>query len=201
VLVGHRHSRSFWLALAVALYGVSLLLPAVEHEGETVWLGARAALVAVFIPALWAVPLGFLLGLLYPLLGLTLIGIVARRAFATGAAIALVATMALWGFSLPPTPQPNIFGGTHPGGNLGPGFWLWLASGSCLLFASLEPREQQRFSRSTLAGLVYAAVVALSALVLGASHERVRRSADAERRAVEDEKREAIRQASPKSSE
>lgn len=200
--MGPHHKRSLWLAFAVALYAVSLLLPAVEYEGETVWLGARAAAIAVFIPALWAVPLGSLLGLFYPLLGLTLLGIFGRRAFATGSAIALVATMALWGFCLPPVPQANIFGGTDPGGSLGPGFWLWLASGVCLLVVSLEPREPKRFSRSTIAGLVYATFVALSAFVLvGLRHEGALRSTEAERRAVEAEKREAIRQALPKSSE
>jgi hypothetical protein len=36
----------------------------------------------------------------YPLLGATLLGVIKRRSFATGA-VALLATMAFWGFSVP----------------------------------------------------------------------------------------------------
>jgi hypothetical protein len=191
VLEGRRQ-RIAWVALAGALYGLSLALPAVVYEGETVWPGVRAAALSVFFPLVWAMPLGFLLSLLYPLLGLTVIGIVKRRAFATGTAIALVATMALWGFSVPEKPESNVFGGTSPGGALGWGFWLWLASGVCLLVASLASREPERLKRFVIAGLVYAGAVAFSSLYL-VQFRRAAVPTEAELRAVEAEKREASR--------
>jgi hypothetical protein len=148
------------------LYAISLALPAITREGETVWRGARAAAVAVFFPVIWLIfPLvGFFLGTFYLLLVATLLGILKKRAFATGAAIALVSTMALWGVSLPA--EPSNFALSIPHGHLGSGFWLWLASGACLLVASLEPRDPERLRLWIVRGLIYSAVAAASALFI-----------------------------------
>jgi len=86
-----------WLLLAGVLYAISLPLPAIVHESERVWLGAQAAVFALIVPLYLGLPPGFLLATYYPLLGVTLYAVLRKRSFATGAATALVSTMALWG--------------------------------------------------------------------------------------------------------
>lgn len=180
-------ARNAWLLGAAGSYAISLPLPALVHEGETVWHGYQAAAVALFIPVVWSQPLGVLLGMLYPLFGVTVFGILTRRAFATGASVALVATMALWGLSPPAQPSGGVL--TMPGGQLGAGFWVWLASGVCLVMASHEPGKAL-LRRWTVLGLSYAAVAAVAALILtGVRREAARHPTDAERREVEAEKR------------
>jgi hypothetical protein len=137
--------KQLWVPMAAVLFAVSHGLPAIVHDSQTVWLGARAAAVAVFFPILWATlpPIGFLLSFYYPLLGLTVFGTLTRRAFATGAAIALVSTMALWGVCTPAKPA-EFLTSTMPGGRLGLGYWLWLASGVCLLVANVGTDRAKR---------------------------------------------------------
>lgn len=186
-LAGPTRARNAWLLAAAGSYAISLPLPALVHEGETVWHGYRAAAVALFLPVVWSQPLGVLLGMLYPLFGVTVFGILKRSAFATGASVALVATMVLWGLSPPAQPEQDLL--TVPGGQLGAGFWVWLASGVCLVMASLEPGKAL-LRRWTVLGLSYAAVAAVAAFTLSEiRREAARHPTDAERREVEAEKR------------
>jgi hypothetical protein len=150
--------------LWAVIYLVSLVLPALVYDSRTVWEGWRAAAVALFLYFVVVTqPLGWLLAMLYPLLIASLYGILRGRPFAVGTAMALVATMALWGFSAPPEPRSNIFGSTDPGGQLGSGFWLWLASGLCLVAAALTPPLSRRHVVWSQIGFGYAALVILAA--------------------------------------
>lgn len=178
-------AKTWWLGLTAGLFAISLALPALVHEGEATLLGARAAGLALFIPVLRPEPLGFLLGMLYPLLAVTLYGVLRSRPFATGAAIALLATMTLWGLSAPALPRVGVF--DTPGGSIGWGFWLWLAAGACLALASLE-RGKPRFARWTRWGLAYAAIALVSGLTILA------RDREANRPPTEAEQRERLAQ-------
>ena len=204
-----------WVLLAGALYAISLVLPTVVHESERVWLGAQAALFALVIPLYLSVPPGFLLAMYYPLLGVTLYAVLRKRSFATGAATALVATMALWGLCTPSKPAGDVL--SVPGGHLSWGFWLWLASGACLLAASVQEKApkapkpdiesflpsgtRRRLERATVFGLVYAGVALVAGLAWKAmTSEAALRSTDAERREVEVEKRRMLHEAAPATS-
>ena len=101
--------------------------------------------------------------LVHPLLVVTLVGTLLSRPFAVGTAVALVATMALWGFSAPEEPRANIFGGTDPGGDLGVGYWLWLASGTCLVLASVGAVPARDDAKWAAVGLAYALLVVVAA--------------------------------------
>lgn len=201
-----------WLLLAGALYALSLPLPAIVYESERVWLGAQAALFALIVPLYLSLPPGFLLATYYPLLGVTLYALLKKRAFATGAATALVSTMALWGLCTPSKPSGNAI--SVPGGHLSWGFWLWLASGTCLLVASIQENAakapepdiasslasgtRRRLERATVRGLVYAGIALGAGLIWRAmTSESALRSTDGERRNVEAEKRRMLREAEP----
>jgi hypothetical protein len=193
-----------WVLLAGALYAISLVLPTVVHESERVWLGAQAALFALIIPLYLSLPPGFLLATYYPLLGVTLYAVLRKRAFATGAATALVSTMALWGLCTPSKPSGEVL--SVPGGYLSWGFWVWLAAGACLLVASGQNNAtrahepdiastfpsgtRRRLARTTVIGLVYASIVLLVGLVWKATtSESALRPTDTERHEVEADKR------------
>lgn len=156
--------KGVWVALWAGLFAISLTLPALVHS-ETGWAyeGYRAALTALFLPVVWVQTLGGFLMLVHPLLVVTLVGTLRSRPFAVGAALALVATMALWGFSAPEEPRSNIFGGTDPGGDLGAGYWVWLASGVCLVLAGLGPVPTREHARWVAVGLAYALLVVVAA--------------------------------------
>ncbi len=200
-----------WLLLAGALYLGSLPLPVLVHESERIWVGAQAALFALIVPLYLGLPPGFLLATYYPLLGATLFAVLRKRAFATGAAIALVATMALWGLCAPSKPTGDAF--SVPGGHLSWGFLVWLASGACLVIASLQKDGgkgavptmaplatggRRRLERATVLGLVYAGIAVGAGIVWKAmTSEQTLRSTDAERREVEAEKRRMLREFEP----
>jgi hypothetical protein len=156
--------KTAWVILWAALFAISLALPALVHS-ETGWVheGHRAALLALVLPAVWGEPLGGFLMLTHPLLVVTLVGTWRSRAFAVGAAVALVATMALWGFSAPDEPRSNIFGGTDPGGDLAAGYWVWLASGICLVLASVGTAPTRAHATWVAVGLAYALLVVVAA--------------------------------------
>ena len=152
-----------WLTLWAVLLLISLALPALIYESKTIWIGWQAALAAL-PPFALSQPRGGLLALLYPLLVASLVGILRRHPFAAGTAVALVATMCAWGVMAPAQPRTNdLFGGTDPGGNLGSGFWLWLASGACLLGAALTPPLSRGHLGWSLFGFGYGAFVLIAA--------------------------------------
>ena len=105
--------------------------------------------------------------LLLPLLLVTIYAIVRGRPFALGTAIALLATMGLWGLSAPPEPRRFMDGGPYGGGSLALGFWMWIAAGVCLLAATVFPPITRQQKKWALAGLGYAVFVAIAWRVRG----------------------------------
>lgn len=192
--------KAVWVVLWAVLFVISLPLPALVHA-ETGWTyeGYRAALTALLLPLVWAQPHGGFLMLAHPLLVVTLVGTLRSRPFAVGAAVALVATMALWGFSAPDEPRANIFGGTDPGGDLGAGYWVWLASGVCLVLASVAPVPARDHARWAAVGLTYALLVVVAAWRSSALAKDARKASEEEAKRVLEYKTKRMKEARERS--
>ena len=194
MMLAVRRWKAAWLVLWGLLFVVSLPLPAVVREPDYVFRGFQAALAALVLPVVVLQPVGVFLVLVYPLLILTLFLIGLGRPFAVGAAVALVATMLLWGFAVPAEPQSNLFGGSSPGGELGAGYWVWLVSGLCLVAASVGPNPSREHGKFAVAGSVYALVLVAAVLGSGGLEEVKRRARAEQAERVMEEKRKSMGQ-------